>query len=89
VNVIKLEEYAAETLKLREEVKRSQKRLEELTDILKAFAGSEKKFQAGKYTVLISERSRTDLDKKALVCELGDKLKAFEKITTYKILEVK
>lgn len=87
--LIDLENYAGETLLLREEAKRIEKRLKELSSIFHSFAGNETKIQAGKYLVLISERSRTDLDKKALTVELGDRLKLFEKVTSYKILEVK
>jgi hypothetical protein len=38
---------------------------------------------------VLSEKTRTDLDKKALTTLLGEDLKKYEKKTTYKTLEIK
>lgn len=51
--------------------------------------GDEASALAGEFIILSSTKTRTDLNKEALQAELGDRLKDFQKQSTYKILEVK
>lgn len=44
---------------------------------------------AGKWLIITSEKTRTDLDKKALTSWFGEALRRYERKTTYSILEVK
>jgi len=44
---------------------------------------------AGDFVVILSDRTRTDVDKKKLKVELGERYAEFETKTDYQILEVK
>lgn len=76
-----------------EETKAMQKTLEEslktMRESLLAAMGDEATAKAGEYLLLRSERTRTDLDKKALLQALGADLAQYEKKSSYEILEVK
>ena len=69
--------------------KTAEKEEKELKEFFKQTIGADGSLQVGDWLVIVSEKSRTDLDKKALVVEYGDKIKAFEKTTTYSMVEVK
>jgi hypothetical protein len=66
-----------------------QAELKNMRESLIAAMGDEASAKAGEFLLLLSERVRTDLDKKALAADLGDKLKTYEKASTYQILEIK
>jgi len=51
--------------------------------------GDEASALAGEYIIIASTKTRTDLDKEALQVELGERLKEFQKKSTYQTLEVK
>jgi hypothetical protein len=51
--------------------------------------GDDTSAKVGEYLLIICEKMRTDLDKKALAQKLGDELKSFEKKTAYTVLEIK
>lgn len=87
--IIHIEALANEIKQAREQRKALDDAIEAKSDELKAHMGELKSLHAGKYLVVISERTRTDLDKRALTTLLGDQLKQFEKKTTYQILEIK
>ena len=56
---------------------------------LMAALGEDSSALVGDFILLVSEKTRTDLDKAALQSELGERLKEFQKRSTYKTLEVK
>jgi len=62
---------------------------ETIKDAIRNIMGDETALQAGDFIVLIAEVMRTDLDKKALAVELGDKLKHFEKQSTHDRIEIR
>ena len=51
--------------------------------------GDEASALAGEYIIIASTKTRTDLDKEALQVELGERLKEFQKKSTYKTLDIK
>ena len=74
---------------LRDQVKALEKELNPLIDEIKGFMGDETVITLGDVVLILSEITRTDLDKKALTAQLGEAIKRFEKPTTYKKLEIK
>jgi hypothetical protein len=77
----------ATLIELRREAERREK---ELKDYFKELIGeAEATVQIGAYILVLSECTRTDLDKKALMVAMGDRIKDFEKQTSYTKLEVK
>ncbi|MGA0852318.1 MAG: hypothetical protein ACO3QQ_03040 [Candidatus Nanopelagicaceae bacterium] len=62
---------------------------ETIKDAIRNIMGDETALQAGDFIVLIAEVMRTDLDKKALAAELGDKLKQFEKQSSHDRIEIR
>jgi len=84
---IKTKAQRAQTL--REQVKALESELSPILDEIKAYMGDQTVVTLGDIVLILSEVTRTDLDKKALTIELGEKIKAFEKRSTYKKLEIK
>lgn len=80
---------AEELMNLRSRRKALDEAEKTIKESLLAALGDETAAEAGKYLIMQSDRTRTDLDKKALEVELGEELRRFEKQTTYTILEVK
>lgn len=72
-------------LELRKEVEKKEK---ELKESIKAIMGDEKFLDAGNVVITLAERTRTDLDKKGLLAQFGDAVKAFEKVTTFQVMNV-
>jgi hypothetical protein len=89
MGLLKIEEHAAEIKKLRDHKKTIEERLDELTTIVKGFMDNQTIVHVGPFVIVLSEKTRTDLDKKALTTLLGEDLKKYEKKTTYKTLEIK
>lgn len=74
----------------KQQMKEMEKLLKEIKSVLEKKMGAETILEAGERTVILSEASRASLDRKALETKFGaDLLKEFEKVTTYKKLEVK
>ncbi len=73
----------------RQQEKELQAALKTMRDSLMAALGDEASAKAGEYLLLVSDRVRTDLDKKALTEALGDEIKQYEKKISYQILEIK
>jgi predicted phage-related endonuclease len=84
---IKAKAIKAQTI--RDQVKALENELSPILDEIKGFMGDQTVVTLGDIVLILSEVTRTDLDKKALTLELGEKLKAFEKRSTYKKLEIK
>lgn len=62
----------------------------ELKAMVYEFLGDEEVLKAGEYTVISNTVKRTDLDKKSLLVFLGEeKIKEFQKQTSYKTLKIK
>jgi len=74
---------------LREEQKKIEANLKIIREALMEVLGDEHSAKAGEFLLLVSDRVRTDLDKEALAAEFGDKLKNFQKQSSYQILEIK
>lgn len=66
-----------------------EKEMKVLREELIGALGGENSMLAGQFLIILSQVTRTDLDKKALQQDLGDKLHDYEKKTTYEKLEVK
>lgn len=66
-----------------------QTELKTMRESLIAAMGDEASAKVGELLLILSERSRTDLDKKALQADLGDKLAKYERQSSYRILEIK
>jgi predicted phage-related endonuclease len=84
---IKAKAIKAQTI--REQVKALETELSPLLDEIKSFMADQTVITLGDIVLILSEVTRTDLDKKALTVELGDAIKRFEKKTAYKKLEIK
>lgn len=82
-------EKALNLLKMIEQRKMIEKAEKELKDHFKDLLGEDSIIIVGEVVISLSERTRTDLDKKALAAELGDKIKQFEKSSTYQVMDVK
>jgi bifunctional ADP-heptose synthase (sugar kinase/adenylyltransferase) len=76
----------SELIEKRKELEKVEK---EIKEFFKAIIGNEGVLLAGDYMILISERSRKDVDKKSLAAELGERYSQFEKESSYQIVEVK
>lgn len=74
---------------LRAQEKEIQNNLKVIRLSLLEVLGEESSAKAGEFLLLVSDRVRTDLDKKALAADLGEKIKDYETETSYQILEVK
>lgn len=75
---------------MRETKKAIEKSEQILKTALKDFMGNNSSLEVGNYVVLIEARSREDLDKKALLIELGSEtLAKFTKKSVYEILTIK
>lgn len=80
----------AELFAIIEQRKALEKAEKALKSDIKAVMGSALNLDAGLYAVIISERSRSDLDKTALEHDMGhDFIVKYSKRTSYEILEVK
>ena len=84
---IKAKAIKAQTI--RDQVKALENELSPILDEIKGFMGDQTVVTLGDIVLILSEVTRTDLDKKALTVELGDAIKRFEKRTAYKKLEIK
>lgn len=73
------------------EVRKAQEKVEkEIKAVLKDFMGDDAILEAGGYMVLIEARTRTDLDKKALLAEVGQEIiTKCSKTLEYEIMSVK
>ncbi len=73
------------------ELRKAQEKIEkELKATLKEFMGTDSMLEAGSFIVLVEDRVRTDLDRKALTVELGlEFMDKFTKISHYDILTIK
>jgi predicted phage-related endonuclease len=82
-----------ETVKEFQAIKKQMSEMEatmkELRASLKEALGDESSALVGEFLVLVSERTRKDVDKDALQKELGDAFDKFLKVSSYEILEVK
>lgn len=78
---------ANELKELLSQLKELQKREKELKEHFKSKLESSVK--CGDILITIDEKSRTSLDKKELTKDLGDKIKKYEKTTTYKVISLK
>lgn len=84
---ITLEQKARQLFELVEQRKIIEKAEKQLKSEFKSLAGNGA-LTLGKFTVVLSEQTRTGIDKKKLVAELGD-ISRFETKTTFTKLEVK
>jgi hypothetical protein len=75
-----------ELVEFRKQIEKEEKEIKEL---FKTEAGDEPFLKVGGYMIVISTKSRTSLDRKALAVELGDKLELFENVTEYKQVDIK
>lgn len=76
----------AEVIRLRKEF---EKREKELKDQVKSYMGSNLFLEAEGFMVILKDRSRRDLDKDAIMHDLGVQFfKDYERETTYQIMEV-
>ncbi len=80
-------EKASELKDLLEDLKQMQKREKELKEYFKNKLDGVAK--CGDILICIDEKNRTSLDKKELQTLLGDKIKEYEKTTTYKTISLK
>lgn len=66
------------------------KKEQELKKELKSYMGDERLLVADDYCILIEDRNRMDLDKDALIQELGIELfSKYQKRTTYEVMLIK
>jgi hypothetical protein len=73
-----------------EQRKAAEKVEKELKGVIKEFMGKDTMLSAGGYIVIVEDRVRTDLDRKALTIELGTEfLEKFTKTSHYDIMSVK
>lgn len=85
-DTIELVKQLAHTIEIRKEIEKQEKAIKEQ---ITAIMGEEQVLEAANFLVTRKERSRTDLDKKSMLVELGEAfLKKFERVTTYFIIEV-
>ena len=85
-DTIELVKQLAHTIEIRKEIEKQEKAIKEQ---ITAIMGEEQVLEAANFLVTRKERSRTDLDKKSMLTELGEAfLKKFERVTTYFIIEV-
>jgi hypothetical protein len=89
MTVLDIKTKAKRAQALRDQVKALESELSPILDEIKAYMGDQTVVTLGDVVLILSEVTRTDLDKKALTLELGERLKAFEKRSTYKKLEIK
>jgi hypothetical protein len=89
MTVLDIKTKAKRAQALRDQVKALESELTPILDEIKAYMGDQTVVTLGDVVLILSEVTRTDLDKKALTLELGERLKAFEKRSTYKKLEIK
>jgi hypothetical protein len=89
MTILDIKTKAQKAQTLREQVKALESELSPILDEIKAYMGDQTVVALGDIVLILSEVTRTDLDKKALTIELGEKIKAFEKRSTYKKLEIK
>ena len=83
-------EKAQELFKIIEQRKRLEKAESELKEYFKAICDGESALKAGDVLIIFTECERAMLDRKLLEAELGmDRVKEFEKVTTYIKTEVK
>jgi len=74
-------------IELRKELEKKEK---ELKEQIKLIMGEEKLLEAGSIFITLDDRERTDLDKKAMIQELGmDLIKRFEKTSSFVMMSVK
>lgn len=68
-----------------------EKEEKELKDFFKTHLeeAQESSLLAGKILILISEKERTSLDRDALTKVMGEDIRKFEKVTTYKQVDIK
>jgi hypothetical protein len=83
------ESQVARARELRDQINAMTKELKPLIDQIEDRMGEDMSAKVGDYLLIICEKIRTDLDKKALAQKLGDELKDFEKKTAYTVLEIK
>lgn len=82
-------EKAFNLLKVIEARKQLEKQEKELKDFFKEELSGLNSMLAGEILITIADRTRTDIDRKLLVSELGDEAKRFEKTMTYQVMDVK
>ena len=83
------ESQVARARELRDQINAMTKELKPLIDQIEERMGDDMSAKVGDFLLILTERERTDLDKKALALKLGDELKAFEKKVSYTVLDIK
>jgi len=92
LKISKSKEFESQVIRareLRDAINAMKKELDPLIEQIESRMGDDTSAKVGEYLLIICEKMRTDLDKKALAQKLGEELKAFEKKTTYTVLEIK
>lgn len=84
-----IESKALRFLDLRNSIKELGQEIETLRTELMGTMGDSNALSVGDFVLLISERIRTDLDRKSLEQFLGEELDQFINESTYKTFEVK
>jgi len=83
-------ELVAKLAALIEERRRVESMEKELKALVREMMGEALVLEAGEFCVTISERNRRDLDKDAIMHDLGqDFIAKYTKITTYDVMDVK
>lgn len=84
-------EKAAELFDLIEDRKKIAKREEALKSYFKEFMSSEEinTMKVGQFFLTTTERSTTSIDRNKLALELKDRIVEFEKITSFKVFDIK
>ena len=88
-SIMDIKAKAIKAQSIRDQLKALESELSPILDEIKGFMGEQTVVTLGDVVLILSEVTRTDLDKKALTVELGDAIKRFEKKTAYKKLEIK
>lgn len=87
---IKMVALVAELAHINESRKALEKQEKGIKDEIKSFMGSESLLEAGNYCVLLEQRTRSDLNKDALLHDLGREfIDKYSKKTSYEILSIK
>jgi predicted phage-related endonuclease len=66
-----------------------EKEMKVLREELIGALGGENSMLAGQFLIILSQVTRTDIDKKALAADLGDDIHKYEKQTSYDRIDIK